>query len=79
MQLEYETFHAPIAWYLGPKTHTYKISGPNLVTHLEQKPMFERNVSRCGSKNEHQKNMYVLDIGLHVQNLLVILGSMHSI
>ena len=31
---------------------------------------------RCGSKNGHHKNMCIDEIGLHVQNMLIILGSL---
>ena len=30
---------------------------------------------RCGSKNEHLKDMCLQDTGIHAQNILTILGS----
>ena len=36
-------------------------------------------VGRCGSKNEHQKDMCLEYIGSRVQNWLVILGSLGNI
>ena len=30
---------------------------------------------RCGSKNEHQKEMYLKEVGIHVQKTLTIQGS----
>ena len=37
-------------------------------------PIIEWYVVRCGSKNKHSKDMYLIGIGIHVQNLLTILG-----
>lgn len=33
-------------------------------------PVFELYFVRCGSKVDNEKDMYIKDIGLHVQNLL---------
>ena len=33
------------------------VSKPNLLTQLKQKHVFEWFVVKCGSKNEHQKDM----------------------
>ena len=37
-------------------------------------PVFEWLI-RCGSKNRHQKDMCLKEIGLQAQNMLTILGS----
>ena len=50
-----------------------KGSGPNLVTYLNRTLIFE--LVRCGSKNGHQNNICLKNIGLCAQNLLTILGS----
>ena len=39
-------------------------------------PIFEWHVVRWGSKNGHQKYMYLKEIGLRAQNMLTILGSL---
>ena len=39
-------------------------------------PIYEWYVVRCGSKNGHQNDMCLKEIGLHAQNMLTILGSM---
>ena len=36
-------------------------------------------VVRCGSKNEHQKDMCSKEIGVRTSNLLIILGSIVNI
>ena len=48
---------------------------PNSNTTLTWTPIFESYVVRCGSKNGHQKDMSLKEIGLHAQNMLTILGS----
>ena len=52
-----------------------KVSWPNLVTYIKYQPIFEWSVVRCGSKNRHQKDIYLKEIGLCAQNLLAILSS----
>ena len=42
-------------------------------------PIFEWYEDRCGSVNWHKKNTCSKDIGLHVQNMLTILGSIVNI
>ena len=37
--------------------------------------MIEWYVVRCGSKNGHQKDTRLKEIGLYAQNMLAILGS----
>ena len=38
-------------------------------------PIFEQYVIRCESKNWHQKDMCLEEIGLHAQNMLIIILS----
>ena len=52
-----------------------KGSGPNSVTHLEWTCLFEWRVVKDGSKNGHQKDMYVREIWLQAHDLLIVLGS----
>ena len=52
-----------------------KVYVPNLVTHLNQIPIFEWYVGWCGSENEYQKQMCLKEIGLHPQNMTSILNS----
>ena len=45
-----------------------------LIGYLSyQTPIFDWCVVRCGSKNEHQKDLYFKEIGLRAQNVLTIL------
>ena len=58
----------------------YKVSGPNLVAHLNWTPIIEWHVVRCGSKNIHQKDVTCFEqTGLFAQNLLTILCSIVNI
>jgi hypothetical protein len=50
-----------------------------LVTFLKQIPIFEWWVVRCRSKDGHQKDMCLKEIGLHAQYWLTILGSIVNI
>ena len=51
-----------------------KVNGPNSVTDLDREPIFEWYAVRCGFKNGAQKYICLNDIGLHVQNMITILG-----
>lgn len=42
---------------------------------LNQTPIFELNVVRCGFKNAYQNDVCIQDIGLRAQNMISILGS----
>ena len=46
----------------------------NLAICLNWTPIFEWCVVRCESKNKHQEVMCLIEIALHAQSLLVILG-----
>ena len=46
-----------------------------MLNSVNQAPMFEWCVVRCGSKNGHYEDMCLKEIELHAQNLLIILGS----
>ena len=37
---------------------------PNSITYLDQTPIFEWYLVRCGSKNRYQKDMCIEEIGL---------------
>jgi hypothetical protein len=52
---------------------------PNLVTYLNQTPIFEWCVARVGSKNGCPKDMSFEEIRLHAQNMMTILGSTMNI
>ena len=54
--------------------HT-KVDVPRSATSINRTHLFELFVVRCGSKNGHQKNMCLKDIGLHAPNMLTFLGS----
>ena len=59
------------------KTHTMlplQVDVPNLVSYLTQPPILESYVIRCGSKNKDEK-----EIGLRVQNMIVIIYSTFNI
>jgi hypothetical protein len=60
-------------------TFLTKLSGFTPVTHLEWIPIFEWCIVKCGSKNRHQKDMCLKEIGKHIQNLLTILDLIVSI
>ena len=50
--------------------HNVDVSNSNITIIWE--PVFEWYIGRCGSKNGHQQGMHLKEIGLRVQNLLVI-------
>ena len=52
---------------------------PNLVTYHNQTSKSEWCVVRCGSKNEHKKDMCLKEVGLHAQNVITILDSVDNI
>ena len=58
---------------------TIRVRGSNLVTHLNLIPIFEWWVARCRSKIGHKNEAHSKDIGLHAQNLFVILGSLVNV
>ena len=47
---------------------------PNLVAYLNRTPILEWFVVWCGSKNKYQKDMCLKEIGLHPQNMVIILN-----
>jgi hypothetical protein len=53
----------------------YKVDVPIWVTYLNRTPIFEWYVVACGFKNGCKENMGVKKIGLHVQNMISIIGS----
>ena len=42
-----------------------KVDVPNSVTCVNEPPMYERYVVRCGFKNKYQEDMCLKEIGLH--------------
>lgn len=56
-----------------------KASGSNPVNSLKQIHVFEENVVRCESKNGLHKNTSSREVGLHAQDLLIILCSIVNI
>ena len=54
----------------------YKADVPKLSIATIWTPLFERYMIRCQSKNGHQKDKCLKETGLHVQYMLIILGSM---
>jgi hypothetical protein len=50
-----------------------KVDVPNFNIATMWTLIIEWYVNRCGSKNKHPKDMYLIKIGMHVQNLLIIL------
>ena len=54
---------------------TMKVSGPNLVTHLEQTPIVEWCAVRFKSKDIYIKDMSLEEIGPCACNVLTVLGS----
>ena len=59
---------------------TYKVTIMHiLVNYLTQTPIFEWCMVRCGSKNEHQRNMCSKEIGLCAENFITIPGSIVNI
>ena len=56
-----------------------KISGLIVITCVDRTPICEWCIIRCGSKNGHHKDMFSKEVGLHVQHLLTILGSIVNI
>ena len=54
-----------IVWH-----HDSKVDGPNSSLAIIWTSMFESYVVMDGSKNMHQKDTFVKEIELHVQNLL---------
>ena len=56
-----------------------KVDEPNLITYLNWTPIFEWCVVRCGSKNGYQKDMCLKEIGLHAQNMIIILDSIVNV
>jgi hypothetical protein len=57
----------PHSFVVKPLDH--KISGPNLAIHLQQTPLFEWCMVRCKSKNGHQNDIYLIEIGNNVLNI----------
>ena len=53
-----------------------KIDVPNFNTRTIWTFIFKWYVVRCGSKNGHQNDTWLKDIGLCAQNMLSILGSL---
>ena len=54
--------------------HVNKVGVPNTVTYLKWTPIIEWCVVWCESKNRSQKDTCSKEIGLHVQNMRIILG-----
>ena len=55
-------------------SHYPKVDMPNLVAELNQTPISEWYVVRCGSKSGYQKDMCLKGIRLRSQNMITILG-----
>ena len=64
-----------VAWFLSRLEYAHKVDVPNSVTCPTQKPIFEWYVVWCGSKNGHQKDMRLKEIGLRAQNMITFLSS----
>ena len=56
-----------------------KVCRPHSATFLSEYPIFQWCVVRCGSKDSHQKEICLTEIGLRAQNVLAILGSIVNI
>ena len=67
-------YHRFMGWIESGQTLN-KIDLPNLVTYLNQTPIFEWCVARIGSKNGYPKDMSLEEIRLHAENMMTILGS----
>jgi hypothetical protein len=63
--------HVPLDSFLC----TTKVDVPDSFTYLNQTPIFDWYVIRCGSKNKYQKDMCLKESELHAQNMITILGS----
>ena len=48
----------------------HKVDRPNLITYLNWTLILEWHVGRCGFKNRCQKDMFLKEIGLRMQNML---------
>ena len=56
-----------------------KVDWPNSATYLNLTPIFEWSVVRCESKNGHQKDTCLEEIGLRAQSMSTILSSIVNI
>jgi hypothetical protein len=56
-----------------------KVDVPNSVTNLNKTLTFEWCVVRCGPKTNMKEDTGLEEIGLHAQNMITILGSLHNI
>jgi hypothetical protein len=45
------------------------------LIYLIKIPIFERYVVWCGSKNGYQEDMYLIEIGLHAQNIITLMST----
>lgn len=60
----------PSLLYISHQTqNTFtKVSGPDLITNLDQTPMIEWCMVRCGLRNAHQRDMHIKKIKLKNKN-----------
>jgi hypothetical protein len=57
-------------WYMG---NLYTIDVLDSIAYLNKILVFERyDGARCGSKNGHQRELGLEEIGLHAQNMITI-------
>ena len=56
-------------------THQHKVDVAKSNIAIIWTPIIDRYVYKCGPKKGHQEDMCLKDIGLRVQHMLIILGS----
>ena len=52
---------------------------PNSITGRARTHIIEWYIFRCGSENGDYKDIYLKEMGMHVQNMKTILGSVINI
>ena len=76
--LNYKPWHTPLN--IGvPLRPTHEVDVPKSNIAIIWTPTFEWYVVRCGSKNGHQKCVYMNEVTLHAQKHDTILGSIINI
>jgi hypothetical protein len=60
---------------LGFMILAHRIDMTNLATYLDHMPIIECHVVSCTSNNICLKDMYFKNIGLRVQNMIIIMDS----
>ena len=62
----HQIFLVVVKCSLCPLAESSKVNMPNLVTYRNQTPKFVWYVIKYGSKNGHQEDMFIKEIGLCV-------------